>query len=211
MNRRELLRLLAAAPLLRCATAEDMTARLRARPRVAGTTKLVVMLHGAGGRGARVAQNYAPFAKRFGLEIVAPDSHDRTWDVIHSSWGPDVLSIDGALQRAFKQYDVDPHHLAIGGFSDGASYALSLGLTNGDLFSHILAFSPGFAVPPSRHGRPRVFIAHGIEDEILPVENTRRVVARLRDAHYDVRFDEFHGPHHTPEAVANAGFAWFTR
>ena len=34
------------------------------------------------------------------------------------------------------------------GFSDGASYALSLGAANGDLFTHIAAFSPGFMRPP---------------------------------------------------------------
>ena len=210
MTRRELLRLIAAAPLLRCATTEDMTARLSARPRTAGHAKFLVMLHGAGGRGARVLENYRDFAKRFGVEMIAPDSAGTTWDVIHTAFGADVITINALLDAAFKRYDVDPRHLAIGGFSDGASYALSLGLANGDLFSHILAFSPGFAVPPSRHGSPRVFIAHGTEDTVLPVENTRRLVARLRDARYEVRYDEFRGPHRTPEAVASAGLAWFT-
>jgi phospholipase/carboxylesterase len=28
-----------------------------------------------------------------------------------------------------------------------ASYALSLGIANGNLFSHVLAFSPGFLAP----------------------------------------------------------------
>ena len=210
MTRRELLQLFVAAPLLRCASASDTTARLASRPKNVGTTKLLVMLHGAGGRGERVSQRYHDFARRFGFVLVAPDSSGVTWDVIRSAWGPDVVTIDRTLEIAFRQYDVDPRHLAIGGFSDGASYALSLGLTNGDLFSHVLAFSPGFAVPPSRHGYPRIFIAHGSEDTVLPIENTRGLVARLRDAHYDVRFDEFRGPHTTPEAVANAGFAWFT-
>lgn len=35
------------------------------------------------------------------------------------------------------------------GFSDGASYALSLGQPNADVFSHIIAFSPGFMRAPS--------------------------------------------------------------
>jgi predicted esterase len=35
--------------------------------------------------------------------------------------------------------------LAVSGFSDGASYALSIGPANGDLFTHVMAFSPGFA------------------------------------------------------------------
>jgi predicted esterase len=40
------------------------------------------------------------------------------------------------------------------GFSDGASYALSLGLANGDLFTHVLGFSPGFMRVPRHVGRP---------------------------------------------------------
>ncbi len=209
MTRRDLLRLLAAAPLLRCATGSDMTARLSARPRTTGATKIVLMLHGASGRGTNVVRHYAEYAKRFDFVLLAPDSAGTTWDVIHSTWGADVVTIDRVLARAFDDNAVDPRHIAIGGFSDGASYALSLGLTNGDLFSHIIAFSPGFAVPPSRHGFPRIFISHGIEDDILPYENTRRMVARLRDAHCDVRFDEFHGKHRTPESVIDAAFAWF--
>ncbi len=51
---------------------------------------------------------------------------------------------------------MDAGRVGIGGFSDGASYALSLGLTNGDLFTHVLAFSPGFMRPASQVGRPKV-------------------------------------------------------
>jgi phospholipase/carboxylesterase len=57
--------------------------------------------------------------------------------------------IDHSLQYVFDRYTVDPARLGIAEFSDGASYALSLGLPSGDLFSHIIAFSPGFMRPPS--------------------------------------------------------------
>ena len=56
---------------------------------------------------------------------------------------------------------VDPARLVIGGFSDGASYALSLGLINGQLFRKVAAFSPGFVVTGEPEGKPRVFISHG--------------------------------------------------
>lgn len=211
MTRRELLRLMAAAAALRCASAaEDTTARLTARPRP-GAAKLMVLLHGAGGRGARIGQRYEPAAQKYGFTIVAPDSQGVTWDVIRGSWGPDVATIDRDLQRVFAEQTIDPKHIGICGFSDGATYALSLGLTNGDLFSHILAFSPGFARPASKHGWPHIFIAHGTEDEVLPVANTRELVSRLRADRYDVRYDEFRGTHRTPEEVAEAAFGWFAR
>ncbi len=47
----------------------------------------------------------------------------------------------------FRECNVDTTRIALGGFSNGASYALSLGVYNGDLFSALLAFSPGFYAP----------------------------------------------------------------
>lgn len=57
------------------------------------------------------------------------------------------------LLQVLSNYAVDTTRLGVGGFSDGASYALSLGLTNGDLFTHVIAFSPGALYPKeSRFG-----------------------------------------------------------
>ncbi len=77
----------------------------------------------------------------------------------------------------------------MGGFADGASYALSLGITNGDLFTHVLAVAPAFMAPAAQRGSPRVFIAHGTEDGALPIKaSSRRIVPPLRRALYDVRY-----------------------
>src|SRR5947209_9737865 len=98
---------------------------------------LVVMLHGAGSTAHNGLAPLLPFADKHGLLLLAPDSRLRTWDVIMGSYGPDVSFLDQALTRLFQRHKVDATHVAIGGFSDGASYALSLGLSNGDLFTHI--------------------------------------------------------------------------
>jgi phospholipase/carboxylesterase len=89
--------------------------------------------------------------------------------------------------------------VALGGFSDGASYALSLGLTNGDLFTHLIAFSPGFMAPGGEVGRPRCYVAHGTRDAVLPIDRcSRRLVPVLERAGYAVRYHEFDGPHTVP-------------
>src|SRR6267378_4047574 len=49
-------------------------------------------------------------------------------------------------------------------------YALSLGLANGDVIKAVVAFSPGFIVKAGGRGKPSLFISHGREDFILPVE-----------------------------------------
>lgn len=141
--------------------------------------------------------------------LVIPESRGRTWDRVNGSYGPDVAFIDRALARVFERCQVDRSRLALGGFSDGASYALSLGLANGDLFSHVVAFSPGFALTRRAAVGPKVFISHGVFDSVLPVELSRDgVVPQLRGQGYDVRYEEFEGGHEVPAAVSNSALDW---
>jgi phospholipase/carboxylesterase len=171
---------------------------------------VVVMLHGAGGRaehGLRILQRYADGA---GFLLLAPASRASTWDVIAGSYGPDVAALDEALTRVFRDYAVDARRLAIGGFSDGASYALSLGVTNGDLFTHVIALSPGFMAPAAQRGSPRVFVSHGTLDRVLPIDRcSRRIVPRLRASGYLVHYREFVGPHTVPRAISREAVDWF--
>jgi len=131
---------------------------------------LVVMLHGAGGDARGGLTPFQNLADATGLILLAPASRGRTWDVLVGGYGPDIALIDQALAQTFSRYAVDPTRIAIEGFSDGASYALSVGITNGDLFSHVIAFSPGFMRPASQVGEPRLFISHGTEDSVLPID-----------------------------------------
>ncbi len=59
--------------------------------------------------------------------------------------------------------------MALAGFSDGASYALGLGLANGGLLPRIVALLAGFLPPGPRHGKPPVFVSHGVADDVLPI------------------------------------------
>lgn len=171
---------------------------------------VVVFLHGAGGTGRRELRAVIGAADRFGVVIAAPDSRGMSWDVLEGGFGPDVAFIDRMLGTLSDRGDLDLARLAIGGISDGASYALSLGIINGDLFHAVIAFSPGFAVAPAAMGRPRIFVSHGTEDVILPIDATsRRLVAGLRSEGYDVTYREFTGGHTVPPSIADAGFAWW--
>lgn len=172
-----------------------------------GPYRLVVLLHGAGGSAQQGLRLMLPVARSRRLLLVATESAGVSWDVISSGFGPDVRRLDRVLSEVLGGYPVD--RMSIGGFSDGASYALSLGLTNGDLFDSILAFSPGFAAPMVTHGAPRVFISHGVDDRVLPIDRcSRRLVPRLRGFGYDVTYAEFHGGHEVPDDIVRRAAAW---
>src|SRR6185369_13222332 len=135
--------------------------------------------------------------------VLAPDSRGTTWDAIRSGFGEDVEFLNRALAFVFARLAVDPARVALGGFSDGASYAISLGLANGDLFRGVAAFSPGFVISAEPHGRPRFFVSHGTSDQILPIDQCSRVIVpRLRSMGYDVTFREFDGRHEMPPDIA---------
>src|SRR5215213_476806 len=170
----------------------------------------VLSLHGAGGDATSGLYPLRDLADEAGLILLSPAARQSTWDVIRGGYGPDVAFIDRALTAAFARCAVDPELLAVAGFSDGASYALSLGITNGDVFGHVMAFSPGFMAPADQRGEPRIFISHGTNDQVLAIDRTsRRIMPQLARAGYDVQYVEFDGPHTVPPEIARQALAWF--
>jgi phospholipase/carboxylesterase len=173
---------------------------------------LALLLHGAGEDARDGLALLRGQADGAGLILVALTSRGPTWDVVgRGRYGSDVAAIDQALKQTFSRYAVDPAHVAVGGYSDGASYALSLGIANGDLFTHVLAFSPGFMAPTAQRGSPRVFVSHGTRDGWLPIDRcSRRIVPQLERTGYDVRYREFEGGHVVPFEIGREAVDWFT-
>ena len=160
-------------------------------PEHEGPMPLILMLHGAGGTGRRAVRLLGPMAAELGCAVLAPDSRGATWDAVTGAFGPDVRFLERAL-------------------ADAATYALALGRANGDRFSHLLAFSPGFLIPARRVGSPRIFVSHGRQDDVLPIASCSRVmVPRLRRDGYEVRYREFDGGHEAPPTVMREGVGFF--
>ena len=179
--------------------------------RASAPAPLLVSFHGAGGTAQGWMSGWPALADTAGALLLMPESRSVTWDAIHGSFGPDVAFIDAALAWAFARCAVDPARVAAHGFSDGATYSLSLGLANGDLFRRVVAHSPGFIVSAPPHGKPPVLVTHGTADGVLPIDQTsRRLVPYLRDHGYTVDFREFSGGHQVPAALAAAGVEWAT-
>jgi predicted esterase len=175
---------------------------------------LVLALHGAGSRANGPINFLGTYAESREFIVLSVDSVGLTWDAITFKYLSDVQFIDRALAHAFAQCNVDPDRVVVEGFSDGASYALGLGLANGDLFKRVVAFSPGF-VPPfdgPAIGKPEFFFSHGLQDPVLPIDvASRRIVADLRSDGYEVDYHEFSGGHEIPPAMASLAADWLIR
>jgi predicted esterase len=155
--------------------------------------------------------SFRPIADEFGVIILAPEASSQTWDLLIGGFGPDVDFINASLQTAFTQVRVDPARICSSGFSDGASYSLSLGLTNGDVLTRVAAYSPGFLQTDINRGHPEFFIAHGTADQVLPVGASRNIVQQLRSMGYQVEYREFDGPHGVSLSQVRASYEWMAR
>ena len=173
---------------------------------------LIVLLDGAGADAANIITLLEGQAGEEGCVLLAPDARKHTWDFLIDGFGPDVTFLDRALAQTFARCRIDRSRVAIAGFSDGASYALTLGLANGDLFTHIIAFSPGFMAPPRIAGSPGIFISHGLQDRVLPIERCSHLLLKqLEHLKLHVTYLEFEGAHTVPGPVANQAISWFLR
>lgn len=163
---------------------------------------LILALHGSNSDAEIMLGRFKVMADSTGAVILAPDS-------IRSSWQfeKDIDFINVGLNHIFNQYAIDPHKIAVLGHSDGASVALSLGLANGDLFSHVIAFAPGFirsdSIPEKENAeKPRIFLSHGVADKVLPIEQASRPISKLlKQKKYAIAYHEFEGDHYWDDVV----------
>ena len=173
---------------------------------------LLVMFHGAGGSADKVLPFLIDHARQHGFLLLLPQSQFPTWDIVVGGNGPDLERLDKALSEVASRFSIDPSHLGVAGFSDGGSYALSVGVTNGDVVSHVIAFSAGFMSVLQQNGTPRIFIAHGLEDEQLPIETSAHPhVTKLKAAGYDVTPFEFRGKHRIEPPVVALAIDFFLK
>ncbi|WP_294120163.1 alpha/beta fold hydrolase [Sphingomonas sp.] len=186
-----------------------------------GPRPLLVLLHGAGLSASGFIDGARAEADRCGCLLLAVQSKGATWDTIrlatrpafdgatnvYRMFGTDTGRIEAALSTALRAGDADAQSVVLVGFSDGASYALSLGLANQSIFRGVVAIAPGFYVePPSTGAKQRLFIAHSPADRILPFERTRDdIVTPLKRAGFDLRFRQFEGGHTVIPSVLAEG------
>jgi predicted esterase len=176
----------------------------------AGTPMPVVMwLHGLAGSGEG-SRSLFPLAEEFGFVVIAPESRGLTWGNEIPGFDDDVHFLGPAYRHVANLVDLDPEHVALAGVSDGAGYALSMGLAYGNVFNHLMVFAGGLMIPFRKQGKPRIFFAHGVNDSNMPIDLTaRKFVPQLKADGYDVTYHEYPGGHRVPPAEIREAFKWF--
>lgn len=186
-----------------------------------GKRPLLVLLHGAGMSARDFVEGARAEADRCGCLLLAVQSKGATWDTVrlvrraaidgtadvYRLFGADTDRVQTALSIALRAGDADPRSVLLVGFSDGASYALSLGIANRSIFRGVVAIAPGFHVEPPPIGpKQRLFIAHSQTDPVLPFSRTRDdIVAPLTRAGFELRFRPFDGGHVVVPSVLAEG------
>ena len=180
------------------------------RPTAARGAKpgVLVLFHGAGGDARRFLELFRDEAERRNLILVSMQSLGRTWDIMSSdeilsagrarsarSSGRDAKRADAALAALFRRVAVDSDRIVAAGFSDGASYALSLALGNDQLIRGVVGLAPGFIKYPGPRGPLRIAITHGTEDPVLSFDNARQIASELRKRGHRVTVLPFEGGH----------------
>lgn len=169
---------------------------------------IVVMLHGFRSTAEAVRYTF-PLAEEFGVIILAPESRDVTWGQSIPGFDTDSRYIGMAYRWVSEVLTIDTSRVAMAGVSDGANYALNMGLAYGDTFNHLMIFSAGMLAPFRKEGKTKIFLAHGTRDEQMPIDRTgRKFAAELKDDGYDLMYREYEGGHGAPIEVVRESFYW---
>lgn len=196
---------------------------------------LVVGLHGGAGSAAEFITQYDKL-KDPKVIYVTPEGpyrfsqnpgpmwYAKTWDLRVDD--PELdLNADGmvegyilnTIQSVSFEHKISQVYLV--GFSQGAVYSYSIGMRNPDLIDGVIAFGGylndveqgnGFLTQEHvEQGKDlRIFMAHGVQDGAVSVDNARELAKKLEDAGYDVKLHEFEGEHNIPEDVLNLAADW---
>ena len=170
---------------------------------------LITVLHGAGRQDEALVKLVRDDAERRQALFLVPRSVAPTWDLIATSERNDVDFLEFAYDLVYRRYPIDPFRQALMGFSDGASYALSLGLSNPERFDALMGWAAGFcaldpeaakALPESR--KPRIYLEYGTHDQLFDFQTVAIPMRdKLRQAGCDVTFSVDEGGRHWPSGT----------
>jgi phospholipase/carboxylesterase len=204
----------------------------RERPAAADPDGLLVLHHGRGadeqdllslGDALDPGRRLLVVAPRAPLSL--PGSPGYHWYVVPRVGYPDPSTFHAAYRllgcfhdELWERTGLGPRRTVLGGFSMGAVMSLALGLgADRPAPAGVLAFSgflpvvEGWQPDLSAAGAPRVFIAHGRRDPVIPVDFARRARGVLESARLEVDYHESDVAHQIDPRQIPAASEWLAR
>ncbi len=177
---------------------------------------LVTVLHGAGRQDEQLAKGLRDQPERRQALFLIPRSLHPTWDLIVGAGRPDLDFLEYAYDLIYRRYPVDPARQALLGYSDGASYALSVGLSNPRVFSAVMGWAAGFKLVDESaiaagDPKPRVLLEDGSHDPLFPFQHIALPMkADLEARGYALEFRVDQGGKHWPSGeFQGEALDWF--
>jgi len=177
---------------------------------------LVTVLHGAGRQDEMLAKAYRDEAEARQSLFLIPRSYHPTWDLIVGEGRRDLDFLEYAYDLVYRRYPVDAYRQALVGYSDGASYGLSIVLSNPRIFRAVMAWAAGFvafdfSAVDDGDPRPDLLLEYGTHDPVFPFEQVALPMRQhLEGAGYPIEFRVDQGGRHWPSGDFQAeALDWF--
>jgi phospholipase/carboxylesterase len=195
------------------------------------TSSLLVWLHGFGAN----MYDLAPVAGAISLSSClhllpnaplggfdGPEGTVRAWFERGGKEKPEsvrlaLAALDVFVQEVLVKFSVPAGQALLLGFSQGGNLALRYALPRPELFAGVAALSCSLRRPDDlRANLPvtrsqSIFMAHGVEDEMIDVECSRQVVAFLAEQGYRPIYQEYPMGHEITEAVVADLTGWISK
>jgi len=158
---------------------------------------------------------------------IGPQFHRRTWalaGVNKATMMQADLAVESyilsTINEVSQEYKVSNVYLM--GFSQGAAYAYTVGIRNPEHIKGVIGFSgylPDFEGKNSiltkrdiENGKDvRIYVAHGIDDAAIGVEEARITSVLLEEQGYEVSYMEFEGHHGVKADIFNHAVGWMQK
>jgi phospholipase/carboxylesterase len=196
-----------------------------------GSWPLVVLLHGFGASMYDLA-SMGPVLDNLGYVYAfpnAPYTVQLGFGQTGYSWSADRPGVDPAsaqdgrsveelldatLDGVFEATGATAGNVALGGFSQGAGLTLRYGLPRPGSFRGLIVLSGFFRdadtvrpLIPAQRTQP-VFLVHGRQDPLIPLEQAHVTKSFLEDLGYPVTYHEYDMPHTITDDVLNDLRPW---
>jgi len=188
---------------------------------------MVVLLHGFGSHMGDLA-GLTPVIDRENYLYICPNapiSVDIGGGISGYAWAPigETFTVEehhaeellaGLFDEVIEEYGIEPGAAVLGGFSQGAMMTYRNGLIAPEQFSGLAVLSGSVREPDQLRVRlpddrdQAIFVAHGVADSMIDVEEARKARRFLEDEGYLPLYKEYPMGHEINQSVLNDLVVW---